>query len=355
MNLKDYICIYPFKNIEIHETNVHFCCPEWLPHSISTSDTPLNEMWNSDMAVEIRKSVMDGSYKYCDKQMCPHLNNLLKFGKDIKNVIVHKDKVEPYIKEYYDTQKGEIKETPQILQMSLDRTCNLKCPSCRLDFIVLSSEGNKKVQKRIEDITDEFGKTIHTIYTSSSGEPFASPATKNFFRTFDKFKFPKLRNIHLHTNATLWDEKMWESVKPIHPYVKSIEISIDAGNKFTYENVTRIGGDWDKLIHNLQFINSIDTIKSIKTSFIVQSVNYSELKQFLDLMKSIFGKKVVVYFGKLQDWGTYQLGEEFNSMDVSLSTHPHHQSFLEHLKSVYKDEQVFSNLIHLVNEEKTLV
>lgn len=355
IDLKDYVCLYPFKNIEIHETNVHFCCPEWLPYSISPSERPLNEMWNSDMASAIRKSVMDGSYKYCDKHACPHLNNLLKFDNDSHNVIVHNSKLEKSIRNYYENNEGVINETPETLQMSLDRTCNLKCPTCRLDFIVLSNEKNKKVQKRIDEITDEFGLTIKSINTSSSGEPFASPATKNFFRTFDKSKFPKLKNIYLHTNATLWDEKMWDSMKLIHPYVKSCGISIDAATKHTYENVTRLGGDWDKLISNLKFINTIPKIKTIKCFFIVQKGNYKEMSQFVDLLKSIFGKKVSIYFSKLQDWGTFDLGEEFDSIDVSNPLNDEHEEFLRELNKVYKDEQVHTNLIHLVKYSKNII
>jgi hypothetical protein len=355
INLKDYVCIYPFKNIEIHETNVHFCCPEWLPYSISPAESPVKEMWNSQMAIDIRKNVMDGTYKFCDKTMCPHLNSLLSFGKDTKNVIVHKDKLEPSIKQYYDLCTGEITENPQIMQMSFDRTCNLKCPACRLDFIVQNTKGIEKITKRIDEITEEFGQTINMIYTSSSGEPFASVATRNFFKNFDKTKYPKLQSIHIHTNATLWDKDMWESMSKIHPFVQSIEISIDAATKETYENKVRIGGDWDKLINNLNYIASLPNIKNVKTSFVVQKDNYKEMNMFLNLMKTIFGKKVMVYYSRMQDWGTYQLGNEFDSVDVSNPNNTEHHNFIEELKLVYKDPQFFGNILHLIPEDKTII
>ena len=44
----------------------------------------------------------------------------------------------------------------------------------------------------------------------------------------------------------------------IHPYVHTCEISIDAGVKDTYENVTRLGGNWETLLKNLEFINPSD-------------------------------------------------------------------------------------------------
>ena len=69
---------------------------------------------------------------------------------------------------------------------------------------------------------------------------------------------------------------MWDSMKSIHPYVKTCEISIDAATKDTYENKTRIGGDWDELINNLKFISTLPNLKKIKPSFVVQNH-----KQFL--------------------------------------------------------------------------
>ena len=44
---------------------------------------------------------------------------------------------------------------------------------------------------------------------------------------------------------------MWDSMPNVHKYVKSCEISIDAGTKDTYENKTRLGGNWENLMNNL--------------------------------------------------------------------------------------------------------
>ena len=55
-----------------------------------------------------------------------------------------------------------------------------------------------------------------------------------------------MERIHIHTNGILWTQNLWEKMKPIHPFVKSCEISIDSSTKETYENLVRIGGQWDK-------------------------------------------------------------------------------------------------------------
>ena len=51
---------------------------------------------------------------------------------------------------------------------------------------------------------------------------------------------------------------MWNSMKSIHPFVKVAEVSIDAATKDTYENKTRLNGNWDKLLDNLKFIAKLD-------------------------------------------------------------------------------------------------
>ena len=60
--------------------------------------------------------------------------------------------------------------------------------------------------------------------------------------------------IHLHTNALLWTPKMWRQVPDeVKRAINSAEISIDAARPETY-SVNRRGGDFDRLLENLEFI-----------------------------------------------------------------------------------------------------
>jgi MoaA/NifB/PqqE/SkfB family radical SAM enzyme len=243
---------------------------------------------------------------------------------------------------------------PTIIQMSFDRTCNLKCPSCRVGLYVADKKKIERVNMTIKEIEDNFAKDLVWIYVTGSGDPFVSVGFRNFLRNFDSKKYPKLTNIHLHTNATMWDKDMWESMAPIHRYVKTCEISIDAATKETYENKTRIGGDWDVLIDNLKFINTIPNINSIKTSFVVQSNNYKEMVPFLDLMKTIFGKKVKVFFGKVNNWGTFN-EEEFEVIKVWDESHKNYLDFIEEFNKVCLDDSVFHNMHEFVKINKSFI
>lgn len=191
------------------------------------------------------------------------------------------------------------------------------------------------------------------IYVTGSGDPFVSVGFRNFLRNFDETKFPSLDSIHLHTNASKWNREMWDTMKPIHKYVKSCEISIDAGAKNTYENITRLGGEWDVLIDNLMYINTLPNIAYVKPSFVVQSTNYEEMLPFLKLMKSIFGTKAHVFFGKINNWGTFT-DDEFKDLQIWDKSHPDHDNFVREFNKVALDPQCFHNLQEFIKIDKRL-
>lgn len=353
IDLKNYICSLPFTNMELHHKENYMCCPSWLTKPLK-GQVPLSELWNSEESNDIRKSIMDGSYKYCDKTQCPFLSKLISLGDTSGGPIFQKNTLPPYIIDNYDVNTGQMGTGPSIIQMSFDRTCNLKCPSCRVGLYVADKKKIEEVNLTIKEIEETFAKDLVWIYVTGSGDPFVSVGFRNFLRKFDRKKYPKLTNIHLHTNATMWDEEMWNTMKPIHRYVKTCEISIDAATKETYETKTRIGGDWDILLKNLEFINTIPNLTYIKTSFVVQSDNYKEMVPFLQLMKSIFGKKVKVFFGKVNNWGTYT-DEEFNRIKVWDDTHENYLDFVDEFNKVGLDHQVFHNMQEFIKINKTFI
>jgi hypothetical protein len=353
VDLKKYVCTVPFISLQLHQQGPFLCCEGWLKNHIP-KETPLEEIWNSKEAIEVRKSMMDGSYRYCDKNGCPYLSQLINVGES--GNIGYFTKVENLpskIKKLYDNNSGYMEEFPEIFQYSYDKTCNYKCPTCRTDFIIENSDKIKEIQKLTEDIEILFANELRMLYLSGSADPFASVTYRNFLRNFDAKKYPKLESIHLHTNAGLWNKKMWDSMKNIHKYVTTCEISIDAATKYTYENITRLGGNWDTFIDNLKFINSIKKIKYVKTSFVVQSENYTEMKPFVDLMKSIFGKKVEIFFGRLDNWGTFD-ESMYKLKNVCDVNHPEHGLFKKELDKVWKDPQVFSNIHEYIDIKKTI-
>lgn len=345
IDLKNYICDVPFNSLEIHNNICFLCCPSWLPQPIEISGGNVKDIFNLDQVNDIRNSILDGSYKYCDKKQCPHLSKLINNGVATGP-----------IKSIEDSQhkKSKKKYYPEYIVMNFDRTCNYKCPSCRVDLIVENSGGIKRIEKTIEEIDEYYSANVKTIYITGSGDPFVSVSFRNYLKNFNPKKYPKLNKIHLHTNASMWNEEMWESMPNIHKYVRSCEISIDAATKETYETKTRLGGNWDNLLKNLKFINTIKSLGRIKTSFVVQDTNYTEMEMFYNLMISIFGKKVDVFYGKITNWGTYS-NSEFAIKKIWDKNHPEFNLFKKEFNKIWNKPSVQHNMYEFIEYKKTLI
>jgi hypothetical protein len=54
--------------------SVHACCANWIQEDPGRygriTDRPLREVWNSERAREFRRSILDGSYRYCKLDNC---------------------------------------------------------------------------------------------------------------------------------------------------------------------------------------------------------------------------------------------------------------------------------------------
>ena len=123
-------------------------------NKIEISEYPLKDIYNSEPIVDIRNSILDGSFKYCSKELCPHLSKLVNQG-------IATGPIQLKSNSHY-TSPIIRSNTPDYLVMNFDRTCNYKCPSCRVDLIVESSEGIQRIEKTINEI-DEYmtSKTCH--------------------------------------------------------------------------------------------------------------------------------------------------------------------------------------------------
>lgn len=352
---QDYICAVPFTSLEIHDHKRFLCCASWLRKYLP-DDTSPEEAWDSPEANEVRDSILDGSYKFCSEMHCPFLRQLKYFGEGKGRIqpLYHKDSIPKHLEERIENYNNGRLQSPEVVQFSFDRTCNLKCPSCRIEIFTAGRKKIEEVEATIEQIEKEFADDIKALYITGSGDPFVSVGFRKFLRNFDPKKYPKLERIHLHTNATMWTKEMWDSMPNIHKYVKSCEISIDAATKDTYENKTRIGGDWDKLMNNLAFINTIPNLKYIKTSFVVQWHNYKEMPIFYNLMKKIFGYKAKVFYGKITNWGTFT-EEEFKQHEIWNESHPEFEEFVEVVNKTLPAIHAWSNLQEFIKPTNKLI
>ena len=74
---KDYACTAPFSYSEITNDGQYLCCPGWLPTDVNDTDN-FKDNFHSNKSNEIRESILDGSYKFCKENLCPHLSSFKK-------------------------------------------------------------------------------------------------------------------------------------------------------------------------------------------------------------------------------------------------------------------------------------
>jgi hypothetical protein len=210
------------------------------------------------------------------------------------------------------------------------------------------------IDKTMDEVIEVFGKTINCIYLSGTADPFASKTFRNFLLNFDEIKFPKLDIIHIHTNAILLNESLWKKMDKVKKYIKTMDISIDAATKKTYDIVRR-GGDWDILQENIKFIAGIDTIYKKTFSFVVQDTNYKEMYDFYNLIAGL--PQVTDYeilFTKILNWGTFTDGE-FKLKQIWSEDHPEFNLFLDELSKINIKYRSSHNMNNIVEKYKLTI
>ncbi len=94
-----------------------------------------------------------------------------------------------------------------------------------------------------------------------------------------------------------------------------IAVSVDAATKETYE-LTRSGGNWDKLIENLRYVGILTRrggIKKFELNFVIQQINVTEVGDFVRLGNELGATKV--NFTAIYNVGTYSK-DEFEKVGI---------------------------------------
>jgi iron-sulfur cluster protein len=336
-------CSRPFQWLEVsrgkEEGEAYVCCPSWLERPIGNLNRrSVSEAWNGPVAQDIRRSILDGSFEYCNASRCPHLQTLTEPVQKIEDV------TDPDLKRAIRERLTVVPWGPRQVNCSYDRSCNLSCPSCRTGLIVESTRRDEilAIQQKLRD---EALPEARLLYITGSGDPFGSPFFRKWLQTLRRSDAPQLEVIRLHTNALLWTERLWATIsEDIRPLIKHADISIDAATQGTYA-VNRRGGEFETLLQNLGFIATLRTcgpLEWLGINMVVQANNFAEMPDFVRLGRRYNAD--TVYFQQLVNWGTFS-DEEFRERAVHLPDHPLHAEFLD----VLRDEALADPIVHMGN------
>jgi molybdenum cofactor biosynthesis enzyme MoaA len=337
-------CSQPFLRYEIlgggaDRGEVFPCCQSWLTKSFGNmSDKPVADVWNGKDAQELRRSILDNSFRYCRGDVCPYLQRV---DGPVQRV---EDVTDERLLEIIQKEMTILPFGPSDIICCFDQSCNLSCPTCRPRLIMETQHADAivDIQQRLE--AEALGDA-KLLYITGSGDPFGSPFFRRWLQTMKPASMPNLECIHLHTNGLLWTERAWEGIPAeTRALVRAATISVDAATPETYAE-NRRGGDFATLLERLAFIADLrrnGPLDYLEIHMTVQVNNFREMPAFLELGRTHACDRVT--FHQLLDWGSFT-PEEFERRAIQQPTHPEHEALLDMLA----DDRLDDPLVYLSN------
>jgi MoaA/NifB/PqqE/SkfB family radical SAM enzyme len=334
-------CSKPFTWFEVsrgkREGEVYLCCPAWLPKTAGNLlDQDVSEIWNGPVAIDLRRSILDQSFKYCKADLCPYLQS--RSGPVQKAA----DVTDPRMRRVIDEALTVLPWGPRDVNCSHDRSCNLSCPSCRL-HVIMETENRDRILTIQNKLNDQALQDAELLYITGSGDPFGSPYFRKWLQTMKRSDMPSMKKIHLHTNGLLWTRRVWDTIPAeIRELIRFADISIDAATPATYA-INRRGGEFARLLENLSFISgelrARGPLEWLGINMVVQENNFSEMRQFVQMGRDL--RVDTVYFHKIVNWGTFS-NDEYRRRAIHIDTHPRHGELIDVLRDpIFNDPIVY--------------
>lgn len=308
------------------------CSPCWAMHSevnltpdlvkLKDLDTlDWKALWNAPRVQEIRQQWLDGIVPLMC-QGCPRL----KAGSDPPLPV---DKItDPYLLDIIANRRT--KTTPRVVNLSYDPSCNLCCPSCRVDPVRFRP--GSVVYSQLKSFQDRIIRPIlrgcERAFFSGYGDPFGSDLYQELLYTLTPEECPDLK-LSLLTNGLGFTPTAYDRI-PLRDRIEVVQFSIDAATGDTYRKLR--GGSWTKLLANLEFVCRLrqqGRIDRFEAGFVYQATNWRELPAFVELCRDFWVDKIMVY-----TLLNHAHGDTYGQHAVHHATHPEHEAAMAMLREV---------------------
>ncbi|MBE7704862.1 MAG: radical SAM protein [Cyanobacteria bacterium SIG29] len=308
------LCKHPFNTVQIQNTGeVYCCCCYWTDfYSFGNIfEQTFDEIWNGEKAKEFRKQFIENNYKYCNLDVC-----------------------DPYLQEF---EPDYIAPYPKKIEFSYDRHCNVRCIFCRNEKNKEEEEYNRQKEKRIEENFDRIFTPVieqaEYVEMNSAGELFASKHSMEVVKKIIKIN-PNIK-FNIISNGILFNKENIEKIG-LKEKLNTVIISIHATTLKTYNKLVE-RGDFKALVDNVKYLSELKEqgyIKHLQLNFMVNSVNYREMKDFVKFAKN---NNAVAFF--INYHRQIESDDLMNKLDVSLPTHEKYNELVRLLKNpIFKDE-----------------
>ncbi len=315
-------CEKPFMYMHVQpEGYAHSCCPGWAYNKAGNLVLKsTDKIWHSNTLKLFRLSIINRTYAFCDRVTCPYMRQNLNGNTE------RLDDLKP-------------SDIPNEVYISIDKSCNLKCKSCRKDFYhpkIFHKIRLNILSKKLKE--SDWTLKSKRLVLAGQGEIFFSNIYKDMIYNS---KIKERSNIELLTNGTLMNKENLDKLCDIYNDI-SLYITLDAVTEKTYKKL-RVGGNFNNLMKNLEYLSTLKKqrkIKHVDINFVVQKDNYKEMVGAAVLVKKLGFDKV--NFSQITNWGTYT-DEEFKEVSMIKENGVPKRELKEVLKNPIFKESIFED------------
>ncbi|MDR2893475.1 MAG: hypothetical protein LBV80_10420 [Deltaproteobacteria bacterium] len=308
-------CAYPFTDMRITsrpkdkgKVSIFNCiCGVWQPLAFSADLS-----WNSEDMQEMRRSILDGDYRYCDEYRCHYLRE--------GSLPLQHEITDPYLQKIIESKLLKLPSGPSAVQCAYDYDCNLSCPSCRASIYKADDHTVAVLDSNISELLPPLLPSVKLLSISQAGEALASRHSMQLLKSLTPEKYPDLK-VKLFTNMSLVSSAKWQELEGGDRCIKILSMSIDGVTKETLEKLRR-GLKWPRLLDALNFVRSLrksGTLERLEIIFMLQKDNYQELPKLLEFASEYCVDEIMV--APLASHGSYT-PEEFSEVNIYTPNNP---------------------------------
>jgi MoaA/NifB/PqqE/SkfB family radical SAM enzyme len=307
-------CLNPFRWLEVNQNGeVTPCCSSWFKGDLGNiSEESMETIWNGPAYQELREAMFEGGNwkRFCNEKVCPQIINDTWIPVDFISPTTP-DQLPITNDMLLSIREGNTKMSTGPLQIGLtcDSRCNICCIMCEAPR--RAKKDGALIRKALEDM-ESLLPTLKRIKLLGDGEPFVVPEVLEFLYNFDTREYPDTKFL-INTNGLLFTPEMWEKLQ--HLKFDWVVVSIDAASKETYEKI-RVGGNWDILQQNLEFLalkHREGFIRELLISMTVMKSNHHEMVEFAQMGKKL-NVSTTYFYPIFGDYGKEQI---FDRRDIA--------------------------------------
>lgn len=320
---------------------------EFLPcfRTLQCAADPAGDFWTGEQWIEFRKSILDGSFRYCQKNQC---SNIVAGWLPKKSECNH-EQVRRLI-------SGDLSAVMPLeeLHFSYDFHCNLKCPSCRLEIKSNHAEQNSRLDRLFEKNLRPLVKRAKHLCLSGCGEAVISPHSRKLLQSLSREEYPELA-VELRTNVYSLNPRTWNALGDGRKVIRHVAASIDAASKELFERI-RFPAQWDTVLKNLEFIQSLRNsgeIDLFEFHVVVQTDNIDELADIIQMAVNYDADAIT--FSRLVNWRGMS-EEEYHAVNPFWPDHPQHEKLMRVIMGIIRlRDEIESGSSRLTEGRKKLM